>query len=444
MRGPLEIDAEYLAVGAGAMGMAFADALASHSDATVAIVDRRVAPGGHWLDAYPFVRLHQASSFYGVASTRLGSGALQQTGPERGLHERATAPEICAYYGSVLTALERTGRVQFHPACEYRGGGRFVSMVSGTAYHASRARVVDGTYLSPTIPSRTPPPFLVDDGVSVIPVNDLARISETPPQFVLVGAGKTAMDAGVWLLQRGVDPSAICWVRPRDPWVYDRTVVQPDPAVFLGMAADTMAAAREATSADDLFLRMEDAGIMLRLDRRVLPTMAKTPTIGRWEVALLSTITDVVRQGHLRRVSAGRLHFDAADVRIDPHALVVHCAASGLRYAPLVPIWQPDAIRPRPVRVGFPCFGAALSGYVEATRDDDDDERRGGPDEGAHRPGPRAPGGTDGRRLRLSRAPDRCGRQSSAIPAHHPGRHLRSSHAVRGRGGPRWHPAVVR
>ncbi len=52
-------------------------------------------------------------------------------------------------------------------------------------------------------------------------------------------------------------------------------------------------------------------------------------------------------------------------------ALVVHCAAAGLPTRPLLPIWQPDAIRPRPVRVGFPCFGAAVSGYVEATRDDD-------------------------------------------------------------------------
>ena len=70
------LDADYVVVGAGAAGMAFTDALIDHTDATVAMVDRRHAPGGHWLDAYPFVRLHQASAFYGVASTLLGGGRI--------------------------------------------------------------------------------------------------------------------------------------------------------------------------------------------------------------------------------------------------------------------------------------------------------------------------------------------------------------------------------
>ena len=50
--------------------------------------------------------------------------------------------------------------------------------------------------------------------------------------------------------------------------------------------------------------------------------------------------------------------------------------AGGLKYPGLTPIWTREAIRPQPVRVGFPCFGAALTGYVEATRDDDDEKNR--------------------------------------------------------------------
>ena len=97
------MDADYLVVGAGAAGMAFTDALIDHSDARVVLVDRRHGVGGHWLDAYPFVQLHQASSFYGVASTVLGGGRIQRRGPEAGLSERANVSEICAYYGQVLT-----------------------------------------------------------------------------------------------------------------------------------------------------------------------------------------------------------------------------------------------------------------------------------------------------------------------------------------------------
>ena len=81
------LEADYLVVGAGAAGMAFTDALIEASDVSVVMVDRRHSVGGHWLDAYPFVRLHQASAFYGVASTLLGQGRVQQEGPEVGLHE---------------------------------------------------------------------------------------------------------------------------------------------------------------------------------------------------------------------------------------------------------------------------------------------------------------------------------------------------------------------
>ena len=369
------VDVDYLVVGAGAMGMAFVDALATAApDVSVAIVDRRHGAGGHWLDAYGFVRLHQASAFYGVASTRLGGGRVQSDGPERGMHERASAAELSDYYARVLARLTGTGQVVFHARSEYLGDRRFVSLLSGTRFHAPRARVVDARYLSPDIPALTPPPFAVEEGARVVPVNELVRVTHAPERYVIVGAGKTGTDTCVWLLQNGVSPNAITWVRPRDPWLLNRAVVQPDPAVFLGMAADTMVAAAQATSADDAFLKMEDAGIMLRIDPAATPTMAKTPTLATWELDLVRTIDDVIRRGHLRAVAPGRLAFADSDVHVPADTLVVHCAAEGLKYPGLKPIWTAEAITPQPVRVGFPCFGAALAGHVEATRDDDDEK----------------------------------------------------------------------
>ena len=371
------LDVDYLVVGAGAMGMAFVDALiAAAPEATVAIVDRRHGAGGHWLDAYGFVRLHQASAFYGVPSTLLGGGRVQAEGPERGLHERASAAEVTEYYARVLARLVSTGRVGFHARSEYLGDRRFVSLLSGVRFTAPHARVVDARYLSPDIPARTPPPFAVDAGAHTIAVNDLVRTGHAPARYVVVGAGKTATDTCVWLLQGGVAPNAITWVRPRDPWLLNRAVVQPDPAVFLGMAADTMAAAAGAASPDDVFFRMEDAGIMLRIDPTVTPTMAKTPTLATWELELVRTIDDVIRRGHLVAVTPGRLVFADGEVRVPADTLVVHCAAEGLKYPGLRAIWTPEAITPQPVRVGFPCFGAALAGHVEATRSDDAEKNR--------------------------------------------------------------------
>ena len=371
------IEADYLVVGAGAMGMAFTDALTDHADVRVALVDRRHSVSGHWLEAYPFVRLHQASAFYGVASTLLGGGQLQEHGPEEGLQERANQSEICAYFARVLDRMVESGAVEFLPNSDYVGDRAVVSRISGRRFEVpGHCRIVDARYLAPSIPAEKPPPFGVADDAHVLPVNDLARVEHAPSQYVIVGSGKTATDACIWLLSRGVDPDAICWVRPRDPWMLNRAVVQPDPAIFLGMAADVMQAAEDAASLESLFLRLEDRGIMLRIDRTVMPTMAKTPTLATWELEQLRTLEHVVRRGHVETVDRGRLTFADGSVAVAGDALVVHCAADGLKYPPLVPVWRDDVITLQPIRAGFPCFGAALIGYVEATREDDDEKNR--------------------------------------------------------------------
>jgi len=69
-----QLKTDYLVVGSGAMGMAFADTLLTEIEANIIIVDRFAKPGGHWNDAYPFVTLHQPSTFYGVSSKELSQG----------------------------------------------------------------------------------------------------------------------------------------------------------------------------------------------------------------------------------------------------------------------------------------------------------------------------------------------------------------------------------
>ena len=59
-------------------------------------------PGVTGSEGSPFVQLHQASQFYGVASTLLGTGGLQEGGPEAGLQERAGRSEIQNYYDAIM------------------------------------------------------------------------------------------------------------------------------------------------------------------------------------------------------------------------------------------------------------------------------------------------------------------------------------------------------
>ena len=140
------IEADYLVVGAGAMGMAFTDTVISESEATVVIVDRACQPGGHWTTAYPFVRLHQPSAYYGVNSRQLGSGTVDLTGLNAGYYELAGGAEVLAYFDAVMQQhLLPSGRVRYYPMSEYLGDGRVRTLNGAHMQITARRRVVDTT-----------------------------------------------------------------------------------------------------------------------------------------------------------------------------------------------------------------------------------------------------------------------------------------------------------
>jgi hypothetical protein len=374
----LEVD--YLVVGAGAAGLAFTDEILTHTDATVALVDRRHAPGGHWVDAYPYVRLHQPSAFYGVSSAPLGSDAIDATGPNAGFYELAGADEIRAYYERVLTRrFLASGLVQYFPGCEYVGDGRFVSRLGSASWQARvRKKLVDATYLEGTIPATSPPPFDVDAGVRIVHAGELTRIRHRPERYVIIGAGKTALDACVWLLEHGVPAKAITWVKPREAWWMNRKFQQPkalSPELFRGIALQ-MEAMASAKSADEILLRLEDDGVFLRVDRTVAPTMLRGAIISESELALLRQVEDVVRMGRVRWITRSEIAMEGGSVRTNEHTLHVHCAASALAAPPVRPIFEPDRIRMQGIGWGFICYQYATLGVVEATAQSDEEKNQ--------------------------------------------------------------------
>jgi hypothetical protein len=368
------IEADYLVVGAGAMGMAFLDTLVTETQARVVLVDRNHQPGGHWTTAYPFVRLHQPSAFYGVNSLPLGSDALDQVGWNEGLYELATAGEVCAYYDQVLRRrFLPTGRVAYFPMSEYRGDGRFATL-GGTEYAVDvTRRVVDATYMRVMVPSMRPPPYEVAPGVACVPPNDLPRLPARE-RYVVVGAGKTGIDTCLWLLGQGIDPDRLTWIMPRDSWLLDRATIQPG-SLFAGRikAAFTaqLRAVNDATSVDDLFARLEDAGALLRIDPAIRPTMYRCATVTRAELEQLRRITDVVRMGHLLRVDADGMVLEGGAVRAGASALYVDCTADGAEKRPAAPIFEPGRITLQSVRGCQQIFSAALIAHVEAACPDD-------------------------------------------------------------------------
>ncbi|HET9012974.1 MAG TPA: NAD(P)-binding protein [Gemmatimonadaceae bacterium] len=368
------LEADYLVIGAGAMGLAFADTLMSESDATVVMVDRHDQPGGHWTTAYPFVRLHQPSAYYGVNSRQLGSDTIDQSGYNAGFFELASGAEVCAYFDAVMRRhLLPTGRVTYLPMSEYVGDGR-VRTFSGDDIAVSARRIVT-SHVEIVVPSMCKPSYTVAPGVVCVPPNELPRFRDGRDRYVIVGAGKTAMDACMWLLRHGVEPARLTWIKPRESWVLDRAAIQPGrkfAGAVLADFANQLAAVHEATSLPDLFERLEAKGCLMRIDQTVEPTMYRCAILSQAELEQLRRIEDVVRMGHVLSLDPGRITLEDGVREVDGSVLYIDCSADGLAYREPTTVFDGEHISLQTVRTCQPAFSASVIAHVEAAYPDDE------------------------------------------------------------------------
>jgi len=314
------------------MGMAFADELQIQDpECSIIIVDRHASPGGHWNDAYPFVTLHQPALFYGVNSELLGTGGGD-------LSSRA---EILAYYERVLAKMLRSGRVQYFPQSDSMGGTRFRSLLEPDLEYEVRVhrKIVDATYMNVEVPSVRGPQYEVAEGADLVPINGLADLRQPVGAVVVVGAGKTGIDAVLYLLGRGVAPERIHWVIPNDSWFLDRAHIQPNQPVGKGLggqlevllASDTM---------EEAMAEMSRREQLLRLDPEVWPTKYRCATVSRSELDELRRVRQVIRKGRVVRVEAARMTLEQGEWSSSEKVLFVDCTADGLARRDRCPVFE--------------------------------------------------------------------------------------------------------
>ncbi|MBJ82650.1 MAG: hypothetical protein CL462_07090 [Acidimicrobiaceae bacterium] len=368
-----KVVSDYLVVGAGAMGMAFTDVLMTETDATVTIVDRHSHPGGHWNDSYPFVRLHQPSSFYGVNSRELGNDTKDLVGGNAGLYELASGTEVVTYFDQVMNQqFLPSGRVRYLPTSEYLGDGLIRDLISGIEVVVDARKTVNATYMNVTVPAVTTPSYDVMEGVQCIPPNELPSITTTPDGYVVIGGGKTAIDSCLWLLSNDVNPEIIRWVLPRDQWMLDRAYIQPGPEFadrVMLRQVETMEIVAASTSLDQMFDRLLENGALLQLDPAVRPTMYRCCTVTSVELNELQRISNVVRLGRVRQIGLHDIDLDDATVSTSPNTIHVDCTADGLARRPIRPVFEDGLLTLQTVRSCQQVFSAAFIAHVEATYD---------------------------------------------------------------------------
>jgi hypothetical protein len=373
---------DYLVVGGGATALSFVDVLLDESAADCLIVDRRERVGGHWNDAYPFVRLHQPSAWYGVPSRRIPE---EEDDDARTDAHGAPAHVVRAYFEQLLR--ERflpSGRVSWMPLSEYRrrddGAHVIRSLVTGEECVVTvRRRVVDATLTQTEIPATHPPTYRVATDVSVIPPNALGTRADhdrtfVDRTFVVIGAGKTGIDSCLHLLDIGVPPSQIRWVMPRDAWFLDRANMQPGRA-HLSTSLPSLAAHYEALATfdtlDTLFTNLEASGVLHRLDPSVQPTKCRGANVSRREMARLRTIEGIVRMGRVVAIASSRVVLEHGAFDVPAGTVFVDCSASAVNTSATMPVFEHDLIRLLMVSWGQPLFSAALCAFVESQPFDD-------------------------------------------------------------------------
>ncbi|WYZ39664.1 hypothetical protein EsH8_IV_000005 [Colletotrichum jinshuiense] len=377
---PETLNVDYLVIGAGAMGMAFADTILSDTEKTIVIVDRYSRPSGHWTVAYPFVRLHQPSVAYGVNSKNLGQNLVDKVGWNKGHYELASRDEIRAYYDSVMyQTFLPSGRVTYFPKHEYTGGQEFHSILTGKTYQVGKeTRIVDSTYMNVQVPSMRPPPYEVAEGVEIVAPNNVPNANRPHANYTIVGGGKTGIDVILYLLANDIDPDNITWVVPRDSLFMNRGNFQPGEQGenFLAVRAATFECILAASSIDDLLKRLVACGQLLQLDDKVWPTMYHAAILSVAELEQLRRIKSIIRHGRIRRITRDEVFLEHGSYTPNSDSLYIDCTANCIANSPETDIFQDDKIRLQPVYQFQQVFSSAFIAHVEASYPDNDTKNK--------------------------------------------------------------------
>ena len=384
-------ETDYLIIGAGAVGLAFADTLLDEDpDCHITILDKHARPGGHWNDAYSFVALHQPSATYGVNSMELCPDRVDEHGHNAGLYPLAKHSEILAYYSKLMSErLIPSGRVAYHPLTEYTNGGEGQhsarAILSGEELTFTvRRKLVDGTWFQTSVPATHKPGFDIAEGTRLAIPGDLPHLwkdtDNLPDHYCVIGGGKTAMDTAVWLLEAGVPADKIDWVRPRDSWMLNRALLQPAQHRIEGLIEFQLSLVEsmvDTETGDEMFDKLDKRGTMLRIDPDVTPKMFHFAVISQGEVDLLRQITRVHRGMRVTALEPDALVFGNNRVELPQNTLFVNCTASAVPFEQRLntrPFFDGDTITLQLAQTPFVPYSAALAAFLEANFDTDEEK----------------------------------------------------------------------
>ena len=228
-------------------------------------------------------------------------------------------------------------------------------------------KTVDATRMITHVPATRPPEYGVSDGVNLVPINKLAEIKSPWKRYVVIGAGKTGLDALLYLLDNNIDPEKIVWIVSNDCWFFSRDLFGDNLKNFPKVFPLFFGALIASEDVNDAYKRSEDVGQFMRLDKKIWPTKMRAATVSSSEMEKLRSITNVIRLGRVDRIEQDKIIFKQGDtVPTDNETFHIDCSTAGTNF-PLVKekIYDGNHIYLQMVQMPQPCTSGAMIAALE-------------------------------------------------------------------------------
>merc|ERR1719483_901664 len=179
--------------------------------------------------------------------------------------------------------------------------------------------------------------------MNVIPVNGLAKLpTGSWTDYYVVGAGKTGLDATLYLLNRQVPPERINMILPNDCWFLDReTLNQPGNFGEILMKVFNDDSLKDCTSS---MHALEREGLLSRLDPNIEPTRFRGAVVAMDEVEELRTV-NIIRKGRIDRIEKDKIVFVTGQtLPASASTLFVDCSSLSTLFDKAKPIFEKNQI----------------------------------------------------------------------------------------------------
>ncbi len=312
---------DYLVVGAGATGLCFIDVMLRYTKKTIILVDKNNEPGGHWSNYYPYVKLHQNPSTYGVESIPLKDDS---------------GKSIKEHFKKALETFTK------YPNFTYL----FNTEIDLSNIKIPHTILVDARYLEVK--------KLKNKWNISTPWN--LKLINKP--HIVIGGGKTGMDTCIWLIKHKIK---VKWIVSHHAyWLIKEKIKN------LGNIPNSIFLLK----IKKFIINKLNPTFSLSLDNRFYsssnkPTRYKCAIVNKEEYNIIKNI-EIINNGYVTKKINNTLYFENNESIDFGDVIFVNCIQNGCPIKNTVPIFQKNKIILQPIILCQSCFSATCIAKMEA------------------------------------------------------------------------------